>query len=131
MVEFCDFVDSGGANVIRAWVDGRADSIDLDAAFTRRLEYLRQIPRHKWGAKKLTKKLRGNCDGLYELRFKVSNVPIRPLFCDGPEAGQITFLAGAIEHNNRLEPPGACARALQRKVLIGGPSHVCPSDFAP
>ncbi len=72
------------------------------------------LPREQWHAD-YAKPMKGECDGLIEIRFSAGNVPQRPLgFISG--AYEFTMLFWATEHNNRLVPKGACKTALQWKA---------------
>jgi hypothetical protein len=63
------------------------------------------------------KQLKGDCEGLWEIRFKAGNVQQRPLgYRSG--ANEFTIVFWAEEKNNRWIPPGACEQGLRRKAAI-------------
>ena len=115
---FLDFVDDRGENQIRAWIEGQPPSFGkrLRATLNARLDLLsamkplRGLP--------YTKILDGECDGLFEIRFKANNVQCRPLCFYGPNRTEITILMGAKEMNGRFVPPNACTTAQSRKALV-------------
>ena len=126
---FLDFVDGQGENVIQDWLQGLAPSVraEVKAKLNTRIQYLEVTSIF---GPPYTGLLHGECAGLFEIKFKVKNVQYRPLACYGPEAREVTLLFGAIEKSDRLEPPGACSTALNRKALIDTDRrYVCPHDF--
>jgi hypothetical protein len=63
------------------------------------------------------KKLEGECDGLYELRFKADKVQQRPLGLFLSDS-IFVILLWATEKNDRFVPKAACEIALRRKVEV-------------
>lgn len=121
---FRDFLEVGGTNAIREWLDGLP--IQAKARINALLLRLEvdaplQMP--------YTRALVGPCAGLIELRVKAGNVQYRPLMCFGPGSKEVTILFGAEERNDRLVPSSACEIALKRKELIGDGERTCEHDF--
>lgn len=117
---FLDFVDRGGENQIRRWLNEQPPKVKahinalirnlaiLDRPFTRqdKVGLLRKPP----------------CAGeqLIELIAKIDKVQYRPIGWYGPEAREVTLLLGAIERGGELDPRNACHIAKQRKNLVKG-----------
>lgn len=123
---FLDFVDERGLNVIHRWIEGLPKTakvkIQTQIPILAAMEQLR-FP--------YTTMLEGECDGLMEIRFRVRNVQYRPLAYYGPQQGEVTILTGATEVGDRIEPPGICATALNRKALVDQDRrYVCPHDLS-
>lgn len=57
-------------------------------------------------------------DGIFELKALYKNIQYRPLFCYGPNRGQITILIGAIEKGDSINPGNAPNVAEFRKRQI-------------
>jgi hypothetical protein len=84
--------------------------------FLARLQMLASLNGDEWH-ETYYKKLSGECDGLWELRFKADGVQQRPLcFRSGPN--ELTLLFWAQEKNSRFVPRSACAVALRRKSEV-------------
>jgi hypothetical protein len=73
--------------------------------------------------------LKGECDGLFELRIKYKNIQYRPLGCYGPGKNQVTLLMGAIEKGGKFDPLSACKTALLRKVKIHETGRIHEHSF--
>jgi hypothetical protein len=75
---------------------------------------LARLPAAEWQSS-YYKKLSGECEGLWEIRFNVDGVQHRPL---GYRSGEyeFTLLLWAQEKNNRFVPLNACEQALHRKA---------------
>ncbi len=108
-----DYFNSAGVNVIRRWMQSLpvGARIQIDA-FILNLQALPQL------GMPYTKALKGECNGLIELRILHGNIQYRPLGCYGPGRGEITLLCGAVEQGGKLKPKGACKTALERKQNI-------------
>jgi len=106
------YVSSRGVDEIRAAYD--AASKKVRARFLARLQMLAQLPPDEWHSS-YYKKLSGECEGLWEIRFEADNVPQRPL---GYRSGalEFTLLLWARERNDRFIPVNACEQALHRKA---------------
>jgi hypothetical protein len=123
---FMDYRDAGGTNVIHDWLHGKKRNrvrADMNA-FINLLSTFDTIPE---------KYISARCPGaILELRIKIDRVQYRPLCFYGPVRGRITLLLMAIEKNDRLEPPNACASALQRKNLVAMEPgrYCCDHDFS-
>lgn len=123
---FLDFVDGNGTNLIHDWINDLPKG--AKAKMTTKIEYLEVTETFVMPD---TRILHGECDGLFEIRFQFRRVQYRPLACYGPGTREVTVLTGAIEKENRFEPPGACITALSRKDLIQSDRrYVCPHDFS-
>lgn len=123
--DFRDYISRGGRNYFQEWLDDQPLKVQLE--INTRLEYLRYQPPPL--QRPYTARLKGECDGLYELRVKVEKVQYRPLFFYGPGKSQITFLAGAIEKGGKLQPPDVCQTALERRDQIGKGATTCEHAF--
>ncbi len=62
-------------------------------------------------------KLRGECKGLYEIRFAVEKVQHRPIGYFSAEF-EFTILAFATERGSKFDPRHICQTANNRKKLI-------------
>ncbi len=130
MWDYYDFVTAAGRNEIREWYESASDNVQ--ATFDAKLDLLKgykpvDMRRPAVGKLELF-------EDVYELRFEEDGVAWRPLFCFGPEAGQITFLVPARELNRRFEPRSAPGRAADRAALVRlkgreGKAHVTRHDY--
>src|SRR5204862_6572738 len=96
-----------------AWLDERSPK--ERARVDDQLFHLQSVPTPD---ERQLKSLSGDCDGLYELRFKFRNVQWRPLACYGPGGGEMTILYVAKDANDRFEPLSACRSAKARRAII-------------
>jgi hypothetical protein len=108
------YVSADGKDRIRETYDRKSKK--KKARFRARLHLLAQIEDAQWHAG-YYKKLQGDGDGLWELRFEADNVQQRPL---GFKLGdhEFTILFWAEEINDRFVPPNACETALRRKADV-------------
>jgi hypothetical protein len=109
---FLTYVSPNGVQEVPQWYD--AQSPKVQAAFDQRIRVLRQMEPHEW-VEPYVKKLRGQCTGLVEIRFKADRVQHRPLGFYGPSRSEFTILLCAREIGDRFDPLDACAIALRRK----------------
>ena len=112
---FLDYVDSSGSNQIEAWLEklpvgaqkkvrAKLVAILLTADAQQRLQAPHFEPLQGVGEFKVT--------------FELNNIQYRILFAYGPERREVTFLAGAIEKNNRYRPPNVFDTAAKRRGEI-------------
>lgn len=111
---FLNYIGSDGTNYFRAWLDSL--SLRVRMKINTRIQYLAQLPGNSLPSQ-YTRKLTGT-DGLYEIRVTHENKQWRPIFCYGPNRGQITILAGAVERGSEFEPKTVLKTASQRKKHI-------------
>jgi len=57
-------------------------------------------------------------NGIFEVKFIVSNIQYRPLGCYGPERKTFVFLIGAIEQGDEFNPKNAPWKAAKRQKRI-------------
>ncbi|PBC23450.1 MULTISPECIES: hypothetical protein [unclassified Mesorhizobium] len=70
-----------------------------------------------------------DCDGVWEVKFESGGIAHRPLFFMGPGRDELTFVGFAIEHNDRLKPPGILATAIRRmKEIVESPEKAIDYD---
>ncbi|WP_407119031.1 hypothetical protein [Bradyrhizobium sp. LMG 9283] len=108
--------EDGGSidsDVRRAYEDG---SPKLKAIALSRLRILATLPRREWH-EGYFKKLSGNCDGLWEIRFLAENVQQRPLGFHITET-EFVILLWAREKGGKFVPKAACEIALRRKAEL-------------
>jgi hypothetical protein len=110
---FRTYVSARGVAEVQAWYD--AQSPRVQAAFDQRLRTLQQMTIPEWLETAFGKKLKGECAGLWEIRFKAERVQHRPLGWFGPSSGEFTVLLCAREIGDKFDPPNACKIALGRK----------------
>ena len=111
---FYDFIDQSGRNVIRDWLDVQGQKKRPKAKLNFRMQNLEGWPRHLW-VEPYTKPLKGNCQGLIEIRADVQNVQYRLLGFHGPGDREVTLVFGAHERGGKFVPRSACEIALKRK----------------
>ncbi len=60
------------------------------------------------------------CDHIYKLKVKASGIQLRPHLCKGPidNNNEFTFLCGAIEKDDALDPPDVCERSQANRETI-------------
>jgi hypothetical protein len=100
-------------DVRRAYEDG---SDEFKGRFLSRLRILAQLPRREWH-EGYFKKLAGECEGLWEIRFKADRVQQRPLGFHISDT-EFVILFWATEKGNKFVPASACATALTRKAEV-------------
>lgn len=110
-IAFRDFVTAAGRNVIEDWVAEIPGTAKL--RLTTILQYLAGL--RDWRSCDWVAPLSGDGEGLFEIKFTNKNIQYRPLGCWGPEGGQFTLLAGAIERGDRFEPPNVVDTAQARR----------------
>ena len=101
---FCDFLDWREQMPVKA--KARMDNI---------LDFL-EVTKN-WTNIPYIKPIKGY-DGIFELRFIVSNIQYRPLGCYGPEEKTFILLIGATEQGNEFNPRNAPWKATKRKNRI-------------
>jgi hypothetical protein len=109
------YVSEDGTDEIRTWYE--AQSKRLQQKFLDRMLALRGLPPEEWTLP-LFRWLRGDGQGLGEIRFKSDGVQQRPLGFRGPEADLFTLLYPAREKKDRFMPKNAIAIAqgLRKQV---------------
>ena len=118
---FRDYLNEKQRNMIRSWLDGLGPR--AKAEINVRLRFIQTLDRL---VRPYTGALR---QGIFEVRVKSGNVQYRPLFCHGPESGDLTLLIGAEEHDDKLTK-GVFDEALRRKeALKRDPTRSCKHDF--
>lgn len=110
---FRDYVNRRGDNEIHAWLHRLP--LKVRARINTRIDYLAGV---RYFDPRDVKLLHGECEGLLELRIEYGNVEYRPIGCFGPTRGIITLLLGAVERNDRFDPPDACVVAKRRKADV-------------
>ncbi len=126
MWTFYDYVDGDGANVFHDWLWSLSKK--ARAKINTRISDLERLPRADWGD--YTGPLVGpGWEGIFEMRFFVDRVRLRPLFCYGPTPESATILLGAVEVGGEIEPRNAARTCQARKVEIGSKAHVTRHDF--
>ena len=111
------FISDQGADVFREWHDGqlKADK-RVCAKFLSRLQTLASLSYEDWKLP-LFRQLRGEADGISEIRFEVGNVQYRPLGCFSGK-NEYTLLFPAIEKGSRFDPKSSIKTAQTRKNEI-------------
>ncbi len=120
---FQDFVDSRGDNVIRPWLD----SIPLKARLKidSVLRHLRVQARFSYPVKKIH-----GYEGVFEIVIESFNVQYRPLGGYGRVVGEFVLVIGAIEQNDRIQPPDAFLTASKRiQTVLDGTGRTCEHDY--
>lgn len=126
MWTFYDYVDADRANVVHEWMGSLSKK--ARAKINTRISALESLPRPRWGD--YTASLVGpGWEGIFEMRFFVDKVRLRPLFCYGPEPESATILMGAVEVGGEIEPRSAARTCQTRKAEIGTKAHVSRHDF--
>ncbi|MCL4553072.1 MAG: type II toxin-antitoxin system RelE/ParE family toxin [Candidatus Marsarchaeota archaeon] len=127
---FFDFVDERGRNGVQEWIADlnrgvrQAVKAELNSRIVL-LENLQKLDRPDTG------QLRGKRNaGLFEIILKLNQVEYRPLWCYGPEAGEVVILTGTIEKGGKMPPPDL-DRARRRKFLVmSDRSYMREHDFS-
>lgn len=103
-----------GKTIVAEWFQAQSEAVQ--AAFETRLKFLAAQPAKIW-QRPYVGKLRGECNGLYEIRFEVENVQHRPIGYFSAEL-EFTILAFATERDSKFDPLQICETAKNRKKLI-------------
>jgi hypothetical protein len=108
-------MSENGVDEIRTWYEARSKR--LQQKFLDRLLALSGLPAEEWRLP-LFRWLRGNGQGLGEIRFKAEGVQQRPLGFRGPEPDVFTLLYLAREKNDQFVPKIAIGTAqdLRKRV---------------
>lgn len=108
--EFRDYLDMGGTNAIRAWLD----SIPTQAMLKidNRLLHLRAV--EVWPPQYVSA-IRG-CSHLFEMRIVFGGNQYRPIGFFGPSKRQFTFVLGVIE--KRRLPNNILETAQNRRQIV-------------
>lgn len=105
--------DASSSDVRKTYEDGSAK---LKGATLSRLTILANLPRPQWH-EGYFKKLSGECEGLWEIRFVADKVQQRPLGFHINDR-EFVILLWAREKNGRFIPKKACEIALRRKAEV-------------
>jgi hypothetical protein len=116
------YVSEGGTDEIRTWYD--AQSKRIQQKFLSRVMALRGLPPEEWTTP-LFRWLRGEGQGIGEVRFKADGVQQRPLGFRGPEPDVFTLLFPALEKNDRFLPRNAIEIALQLRAQVETDKRFC------
>jgi hypothetical protein len=111
-----EFLDERGQRVLAVWF--RRERIQKKARilFDQKVDLL-----VKCGPDLPPELLAGPVDGhIYKLKVRAHGVQLRPHLCKGPlnNETEYTFLYGAIERNNELEPRDVAERAERNRRVI-------------
>ena len=112
---FYDYLDEAGTNVIREWRD--ALPVAVKAKFTNALLHLEGARPGDWKRPLVDTLTEGECQGLFEVRRKLSRIQYRLLGCHGPGQRQPTLLHGFIKPGNRV-PEAECREAHRRRNAV-------------
>lgn len=121
---FLNYIGPTGTDYFDDWLTAQDD--DVKAKIITRLQLLRfeqRISRPHWAM------LQGPGKGLIEVRVYHRNVQYRPLCYQGPDNGQITFLAGAIEKGDALQPKNVLKTAHQRRKACDESHRTSEQDY--
>ena len=125
---FFDFVEDG-ENCIAIWINRElapSEIRNVKKKLNTRLDYMAAIVH--WD-ERFAKMLSGDCDGLFEVRFRIGRTQYRPLGCFGPGDQEVTLLIGAKEVNGHFRPLSACTTAQHRKALVmSSRRYICPHE---
>jgi hypothetical protein len=116
------YVSEDGTDEIRTWYD--AQSKRIQQKFLSRVMALRGLPPEEWTTP-LFRWLRGEGQGIGEVRFKADGVQQRPLGFRGPESDVFTLLFPASEKNDRFLPRNAIEIALQLRAQVEADKRFC------
>lgn len=120
---FKDWVDGRGENTIRRWLSDQPlkARLKLDAI----LRHLRLQERLGYPLKKVK-----GYDGVFEIVVESFKVQYRPLGGYGSQPKTFVLVLGAIEQNDRIQPPDAFASAEQRVGLLNtGAKNTCDHEY--
>ena len=112
---FYDYLDQQGHNVIRDWLDEARPRVK--ARFTMLIGLLEATPPGQW-TRPVVDSLRGDCEGLFEVRANVQRVQYRLLGFHGPGRREVTLVVGASKSNNRWVPLSIPETARRRKADV-------------
>lgn len=110
---FKDYVTADGENVVQGWFRGLSKRARAKVNLTITNLAVTDV----WRAEAV-KSLKGDCQGLFELRIFADNVQHRPLCFHGPGKREVTILMGAMEKGGKFVPASACATAKRRMASL-------------
>jgi hypothetical protein len=108
------YITADGVDVIDRWYQEQPPK--TQAKFDVRIRFLRQQPRSSW-VRPYFDSLKGECDGLGEIRFECMNVQWRPI---GFSSGRMEFtlVMVAKEKGGKFEPRSTCSVSQERKSEV-------------
>ena len=109
---FLGFVDNRGYNVAQTWYGSEQGAVQ--AEFDLLLRTIRQRSNVEWSQMRASTNLKGNYQGLTELKFTVNKVRYRPVGFFGPTKQTFTILTVATKQNFDAQ----CKIALKRKPIV-------------
>jgi hypothetical protein len=114
--KFRAFIKSSGRNDFQEWMDSKSAKVRATIH-----EVMDNIIISPTLTAPHSRKLKGYQE-IWELKAKIDKVQYRPLFCKGPNVGELIFLIGATktgDHNKtKFDPINAPKTAEQRRKLI-------------
>src|SRR5262245_37882435 len=110
---FLEYVDLHGQGVLTGWLRSLTDGQQADI-----LEQIRSMEQMQVVPRDLLAKLKGNWNGLWEIRVVVDKVRWRPIAFKGPRRGEYTIAVVAKMQNNELEPPSGHKSARRIASLV-------------
>ena len=114
--KFRSFIKNNGRNDFQEWMD--CESAKVRATIHEVMDNIEINPTlgPPWA-----RKLKGFTE-IWELKAKVDNIQYRPLFCIGPDAGELVFLVVATKtgdsNKTKFNPINAPKTAEQKRKLI-------------
>lgn len=109
---FKGFTDSNKNDLIQNWYEDQTPAVR--AEFDLLIQGIRNRSHREWSAMGDATALKGENQGLLELRFKVEKVRHRPIGIFGPEKMAFTILAFALKSDFSAK----CKLARNRKKLV-------------
>lgn len=125
VARFRDYVSARGVNDIRDWLSQLPTKDRV--AIQQRITYIEATSTF---SRPYFADLKGECQGLHEVRVSGNRVAYRPICYRGPGSEDVTLLIGAVEKGGKLEPRKACDTAFGRiDAIRQGTAWTCEHEF--
>ena len=112
---FYDYINESGVNTISDWLNSIPKSVKVK--FNNWLGHLEGINQGSWKRPLVETLTEGECDGLFEVRAKLSRQQFRIIGYHGPGVGTPTLLWGFIKSGSRVSQAD-CRIAHNRRLIV-------------
>ena len=115
---FYDYLNGRGCNVVLSWLRNKKVPADVRPKFDWTIRHLENTHKSNWSLP-YVRSLKGDCNGLQEIRVVGVKTHYRLLFCDGPGEAKPTLLYGFKKSDDNYH--AECGQAFNRMEDLYGP----------